>query len=110
MGLFLAGCNTDPAIQTGRDVAAASQGAILAAQAQCKANSSGKVCSVLPQAIAAQNLLVTSLETACGWNPDVPPADPNSKCVVVKGALPALNAATANVQTILTQLKGAMGN
>jgi len=107
--LILTACpNVDPAIKAGRDAAAAGQGAILAAQAQCKANPSAKVCPVLPQAAAAQNLLVTSLETACGWNPAAPPSDPNAKCVVVQGALPALNSATANLTQILTELNGAM--
>lgn len=107
--LLLVACHVDPAIQSGRDAAAATQGAIQAAQAQCAVNQSAKVCQFVPQAAAAQNLLVSSLETACGWNPNNPPADPGAKCVVVQGALPALNAATQNVQLILTQLKGAMG-
>lgn len=106
--LLLAGCKVDPTIGDGRDAAAASQGAIIAAQAQCSATPSAKVCTYLPQAISAQNLLVTSLETACGWSPNLPPADPNAKCVVVQGALPALTAATQNIQTILLELKGAM--
>lgn len=109
--VLLAGfaCHIDPTIRAGRDTAAAAQGAIQAAQAQCKANAQAKVCPVIPQAAQAQNLLVTALETACGWSPTAPPADPNAKCVVVQGALPALSAATQNVNTILQQLKGAMG-
>jgi hypothetical protein len=107
--IILVGCS-EPTINAGRDVAAAAQGAIVAAQTQCKANPATKACSVLPQAISAQNLLVTSLETACGWNPSAPPADPSAKCVVVKGALPALTAATQNVSQILIELKGATGN
>ena len=107
--LGLVGCHVDPVIGAGRDAAAAAQGAIQAAFAQCQANPNGKVCPMIPQASAAQNLLVTSLETACGWNPAMPPADPNAKCVVVQGALPALQAATANVNQILVELKGAMG-
>lgn len=109
--LMLVGCPAlDPTIQAGRDVAAASQGAILAGVAQCKANPVAKVCPILSQAISAQNLLVTSLETACGWSPAAPPTDPNAKCVVVSSALPALQVATANVNQILVELKGAMGN
>lgn len=106
--LLLVSCKVDPVIGAGRDTAAASQGAIIAAQAQCSATPSAKVCTYLPQAISAQNLLVTSLETACGWSPNLPPVDPNAKCVVVQGALPALTAATQNIQTVLLELKEAM--
>ena len=42
--LALVGCHVDPAIETGRDVAAAAQGAIVAAQGQCQANPSGSAC------------------------------------------------------------------
>lgn len=105
IAVLLIGCPATPQ-STARDVAAAGQGAILAAQSICSANPTQAGCKVIPQAISAQNALITSAETYCGFSVTNPPTDPNAKCNPVASLLPALQAATANMNQFITELKG----
>lgn len=102
------GCS--PIEQQARNVAAALQGTILAAQAKyhdtCIANSTQTVCGAINKAIAGENAIVTAGELYCGWSTSAPPADPNAKCVPIKGAQAALNSAIANATALTLEMKG----
>ena len=99
-----------PLEQTARNTAAALQGAIGAAQSkyqtQCTASPNLTACTVINQAIAGQNALVTATEAYCGWSPTNPPANTTATCVPVKSAAGGLQAAVANASLVVTELKG----
>lgn len=108
--VILAGCA--PIEEKARDTAAALNGSITAAQAKyqtsCTANPTQQICKTINQGVAGQNALITSIQTYCGWSASVPPSDPTAKCVPVKSAEPALNAAIANAARLTTEIKGAL--
>ena len=99
-----------PVEQKARDTAAALQGIIVAAQAKyhdsCVANPSQNVCRKINNGVSAENALVTSIETYCGWSTTMPPADVNAKCVPVKTAKDALQAAINNATVLVLEIKG----
>lgn len=101
-----------PVEQQARNISAALEGTIIAAQAKyhdsCVAKPSQTVCHQINNGVAAENILITSLETYCGWSATVPPTDPNAKCVPVKTAQAALNAALTNATTLTLELKGVL--
>lgn len=110
IGLTL-GLTACPALeQKGRDTSAALQGVIVAAQAKhhdsCVGNPSQSVCQLINKGVAGENALITAGETYCGWSPAAPPTDPNAKCVPVKGAQAALQAAIANAAELTLEIKG----
>src|ERR1700685_1832193 len=87
-----------PVEQSARNTAAALQGALTAAQAQyltqCTANPKATSCTIINQAIAGQNALVTATEAYCGWSETAPPANPTSApCTPVKSASAGLQTA-----------------
>ncbi len=94
--------------KTGRDTAAALSGAIESAQNkhldECKANPTLPVCTSINRAVAAQNALITALETYCGWSVNEPPPL-DSKCVPVKSAEGALQAALNNAKPFVGQMQ-----
>jgi hypothetical protein len=98
-----------PLEQSARNTAAALQGALGTAQTQyqttCTANPSQTPCTVINQAIAGQNALVTATEAYCGWSPTTPPASTTAPCVPVKGATAGLNAAINNASLFVTELQ-----
>lgn len=104
------GCS--PLENQARDTAAALSGSIVAAQskyqASCTANSSQKICDAIDRGVSAENALITTVETYCGWTPTLAPPDPMAKCVPVKSAQEALEAAIANAATLTVQIKGAL--
>ena len=104
------GCS--PLENQARDTAAALSGSIVAAQSKyqssCAANSSQDICQILNRGISGQNALITSVETYCGWTPTLAPPDPMAKCVPVKSAQQALEAAIANAASLTVQIKGAL--
>ncbi len=114
LGMFalcfiLTGCTSIE--QTARDTAAALQGAIAAAQAQyqtqCTASPTLQACTVINQAIAGQNALVTATEGYCGWSAASPPVNPSSAtCTPVKTAQAGLQTAINNANLFVTELKG----
>lgn len=95
-----------------RDAAAVLGGSLVAAQSKyegsCQANPSQEICRLINRGVSAQNALITTIETYCGWAVAPAPADPNAKCIPVKSAEQALKAAIANAATLTTQIKGAM--
>jgi len=100
-----------PLEQSARNTAAALQGALTAAQAQyltqCTANPKATPCTIINQAIAGQNALVTATEAYCGWSETAPPANPTSAtCTPVKSATAGLQAAINNATLFVSELKG----
>lgn len=103
--LIAIGCT--PVEENARNTAAALNGAITTAQAKyltsCQSDQSLPVCQDIDKAVAAQNALITAIETYCTL-PQGSPAD--SKCMPVKSAEPALETAIANAGQFITELKG----
>lgn len=99
-----------PLEQQARNTAAALQGALGAAQAQyqatCTNDPKQQVCTVINQAVAGQNALVTASEAYCGWSTAAPPSSSTSACVPVKGAAAGLQTAINNANLFVTELKG----
>ena len=95
-----------------RDTAAALSGAIVAAQTKYQASCAGKpsqeICQVINRGVSGENALITSIETYCGWAVVPAPADPTAKCVPVRSASRALQAAIANAASLTLQIKGAL--
>jgi hypothetical protein len=104
---LLMGC---PSVVTNaRDTAAALNGALVAAQTQhqasCTANPSQTACVTINKGIDGENLLISAIQTYCGWSPTVAPSDPTATCVPVSSALAGLNSAVANANTLIPQVK-----
>lgn len=110
--LTLATVACSPLEQQARNTAAALQGVIVAAQAKyhdsCVGNPSQNVCQAINKGVSGQNALITSIETYCGWSTTMPPADVNAKCVPVKTATAALQAAIANANQLTIEIKGTL--
>lgn len=108
--LPMLGCS--PLENQARDTAAALSGSIVAAQtkyqATCTANPSQEICQVINRGVSGENALITAVETYCGWAPTLAPPDPTAKCVPVKSAQAALQAAIANAANLTLQIKGAI--
>ena len=99
--------------QHARDISAALQGAIVAAQTEwvdsCKIKPSQNECMIINGAVFGQNALITSIDAYCDWNPRNPPADPAAKCVPVATAEAGLVSAIGNAQQFVNELKGVLG-
>lgn len=124
--LFLGGCpaamqsiknkiTNYPIENQARDLQATAQGFIQAAQqkhqADCSVDKKPRVCQIINQAVAAQNVLVDVAETYCGW-PSRPTADDFKNagpCEQNKASLPALQNAVRNLNGIMADLKSAAG-
>jgi hypothetical protein len=106
----LIACPTTPLEQGARNTAAALQGALQAAQTQfqttCTSNPKQTACTVINQAVAGQNALITATEAYCGWSQAVPPPSTTATCVPVKSAQAGLTTAIANANLFVTELKG----
>lgn len=102
---FTAACHTFEA--NARDTIAAANGAIVQAEVQysitCTSNPNQTVCVDINKAVAAQNAAITALETYCGFTSASKAED---TCKPVKSFQPALTAALANLNQIVTELKG----
>ena len=101
-----------PVENQARDAAAALSGSIVAAQtkyqASCGANPEQPICQMINRGVSGENALVTAIEGYCGWAATATPPDANAKCVPVKSAEAALQAAIANATTLTLEIKGAM--
>ena len=99
-----------PIEQQARNTAAALQGALSAAQAkyltQCQANPKDQPCTVVNQAVAGQNALVTAVEAYCGWAQTNPPSNGTQPCVPVKSATAGLQTAVNNANLFIAELRG----
>ena len=95
-----------------RDAAAALSGSIVAAQtkyqASCTANPAQDICGAINRGVSAENALITTIETYCGWSPTLVPPDPTATCMPVKTAEAALRAAIVNATALTLQIKGAL--
>lgn len=104
------GCS--PLENQARDTAAALSGSIIAAQTKyqtsCAANPTQEICRVINRGVSGENALISAVETYCGWTATFAPPDPTAKCVPVKSAQAALQAAIANAGTLTLQIKGAL--
>jgi hypothetical protein len=93
------GCT--PPEKTARDVIAASQGALVAAQAryhdQCVASPAQATCALITRAVGVQHVAIDALRVYCSFTPTT---SVDAKCVPVKAALPALQAALSNLSQI----------
>jgi hypothetical protein len=108
--LTLIASSCSPLEQSARNTAAALQGALGAAQAQyqatCTADPKQTACTVINQAVAGQNALVTATEAYCGWSTAAPPTVTTATCVPVKSAAAGLQTAITNANLFVTELKG----
>lgn len=123
--LSMLGCS--PLENRARDTAAALSGSIIAAQTQyqasCTTNPKQQICDLINHGVSGENALITAVETYCGWSPTLDPSapkagplgaptlappDPTAKCVPVKSAQAALQAAIANAAALTLQIKGAI--
>ena len=96
----------------GRDTAAALKGALGTAQAEytaeCTADKTKPACTAINRGVSAQNALITALESYCGWSTTAPPPDQTAKCVPVSSARSALDAAIANANQAINEIKGVL--
>lgn len=108
--LPMLGCS--PLENQARDTAAALSGSLVAAQtkyqASCAANPAQEICQIINRGVSGENALITAVETYCGWTPTLAPPDPTAKCVPVKTAQAALQAAINNAASLTLQIKGAL--
>jgi hypothetical protein len=108
--LPMLGCS--PLENQARDVAAALSGSIVAAQGKyqesCGGNPEQEICQAINRGVSGENALVTAVETYCGWAVTAAPVDPTAKCVPVKSASAALQAAIGNASALTVQIKGAL--
>ena len=106
--LMLAAC--PKLANTARDTAASLNGLLTTAQGQyapgCKTDPTQQICSLINKGVDLQNALISATQTYCGWSAQVQPTNPNQPCVPVQGAAGALQAAIANANQIITELKG----
>lgn len=103
-----------PIEKNARDAAAALSGLLVTAQNQyattCVPNPSQDVCVNINKAVSAQNLLVVSIESYCGWQTSVVPPDPTAKCVPNKSATAQLTSAITNANAAIALVKGIVQN
>ncbi len=95
-----------------RDADAGLNGAIAAAQARyqstCTQDTKQQVCTLINQAVSAQNALITATEAYCGWSTAVPPPNHMAVCVAITNAKQGLLSAIANANSFTLQLRGAL--
>lgn len=108
--LLLTGCQ--PPEKTARDSIAGFDGYLTTAvakhDAECKADAANKlpVCLVIVRGARAENATVTALETYCQLSPGQG-KDPLAPCSRVKSAQAGLIAAIANMNQLVSEIKGA---
>lgn len=113
LGLTILTTGCSPIEIQARDTAAALQGVLKVAMPQyettCEANPNQQICNLINNGISAQNALLTAGETFCGWNPALPPPNPDTTpCVEQKGATALLKAAIGNAAAFTIEIKGAI--
>jgi len=109
--LFCYGCQ--PLEQNARDVAASAQGFIETAQTlhseECKANPGLQVCLVINSSVGAQNTLIDTIETYCGWTArptlDQLKTMTGQNCQRIKTAQDGLRTSLTNLNAIMADLK-----
>lgn len=104
--LLLTGCPKD---KNARDTAAALKGLLATAQTQyqasCQANSTQATCQTINRGVAAQNALITAIETYCSMALTPTPPAPEAICTPVKSAEGALSVALANANQAISEIK-----
>jgi len=106
--LLLSGCGSVE--QSARNVIVASSAVLSTAQSEfkavCTVAPTQTVCVAINKAGAAENLAIDSLEAYCGFTAT---SDPSTVCVPVASAQAALQAAVANLNQLITDLKPLLG-
>ena len=104
--LLLTGCPKD---KNARDTAAALKGLLATAQTQyqasCQANSTQATCQTINRGVAAQNALITAIETYCSMAISPTPPPDSMPCTPVKSYESALTTAIANANQAITEVK-----
>ncbi len=115
MALLLCGfaCPSNPGAlqQNARDAAAALGGELQTAQAQnqaCIQDSTPIVCQTIKRGVSGQNVLITALETYCGWSVAAEPPPVGTVCTPVTTAQTALTSAISNANQLVIEVKGAI--
>jgi hypothetical protein len=107
---IMLGCPNSGIESKARDTAAALKGVLATAQgeylAECQTNPAQTTCTAINKGVNAQNLLITAVETYCGWPISSTPPDATATCVPVAGAKDALTAAISNANQAITEVKG----
>ena len=104
--LILTACPKD---KNARDVAASLSGILVAAQDEyapvCVSNPGLPNCVAIHKGVAAQNVLITAIETYCDMklSPIPPPAD--AKCSPVTSTQAALDLAVSNANQAIIDIK-----
>jgi hypothetical protein len=110
--LLLAACPAGSLEKNARDVAAALGGELQTAQQQlataCQQDATQTPCVAVTRGVNAQNALITSLETYCGWPTAAPPPPVGTVCVPVKSAEGVLTVAITNANQLVSEVKGAI--
>lgn len=121
--LMTVGCTKKPIIQStpsgqppivvnARDTLAGASGFVANAQKQyakeCLADPKQEKCVYINQAVQGINATIQAEEAYCGWSPATAQQAPAPPCVPVESAAAGLQAAVANLNTFISQLKGAI--
>lgn len=107
---FLLGCSGPE--KNARDAIAASKGAIETAQAkyvdQCKADATQRPCTLINQAVSAQNATITALELYCSGSAPAGGQDfqHGGVCHADKALQPKLDAAVGSLNQLIGEIKG----
>lgn len=101
-----------PLVVNARDTLAGASGFVANAQKQyakeCIANPTQGKCKYINQAVQGINATIQAEEAYCGWSPATANEVPQPPCTPVASAADGLSAAIANLNTFITQLKGAI--
>jgi hypothetical protein len=95
-----------------RDTLAGASGFVANAQKQyakeCIADPSQEKCKYINQAVNGINATIQAEEAYCGWSPATAQQNPQPPCTPVASAADGLQVAISNLNTFITQLKGAI--
>lgn len=101
-----------PIVVNARDTLAGASGFVANAQKQyakeCIADPTQGKCKYINQAISGINAAITAEEAYCGWNPGTGSIVPPPPCTPVASAADGLQTAIANLNSFMTDLKGAI--
>jgi hypothetical protein len=116
LAVMLTGClhkislTSHPQVQNARDIAAAFNGVLTAAQDkyvdQCNADRGQHICIIIYKAVDAQNALITAIQTYCGWSQELPTINQTGPCAQIPSAELELKTAINNANLFITELKG----
>lgn len=104
--------NQPSLVVNARDTLAGASGFIANTQKQyakeCVADPTQNKCKLINQAVNGLNATIQAEEAYCGWSPNTASTIPAPACVPVENSAAALQTAIANLNSFMTQLKGAI--